>query len=96
MRLRRLPEAIHDVDAIWLYIAERDPAAADILVARLAQATERLIAYPHSGSPRPELHPEVRSIPVAPYIIFYRVGAATIDIIRVLHGARDLFAHNLT
>jgi len=29
---------------------------------------------------------------VSPYVIFYRVGESSIDIVRVLHGRRDLDA----
>jgi toxin ParE1/3/4 len=37
-----------------------------------------------------ELAPGIRSFPFGPYIIFYRVVTGAIEIVRVLHGARDI------
>jgi len=34
----------------------------------------------------------LRSVLVSPYVIFYRVGESSLDIVRVLHGRRDLDA----
>ena len=88
-RLRRLPAAIADVDDIWFYIAQENVAAAQRMVERIADATARLPDFPASGSSRPDIHPEARSIPVGQYIVYYRIGAQTIDIVRVVHAARD-------
>ncbi|MEN2785772.1 hypothetical protein ACFOKI_10800 [Sphingomonas qilianensis] len=32
MRLRRLPSAISDVDELWLYVTQHDPAAAERII----------------------------------------------------------------
>ena len=42
------------------------------------------------GRNRPDLAPELRSFPVDNYIIFYRPISEGIQVIRVLHGARDI------
>lgn len=39
MKIRRLPQAIRDVDDIWLYIAQHDPDAATRLVGNSTAAT---------------------------------------------------------
>ena len=88
-RLRRLPAAVADVDDIWFYIAQDNPAAAQRVIERIADATARLEDFPASGSPRPDIHPAARSIPVGPYIVYYRIGNETVDIVRVMHAARD-------
>jgi toxin ParE1/3/4 len=88
-RLRRLPAAIADADDIWFYIAQENVAAAQRMIERISDATARLPDFPASGSPRPDIHPEARSIPVGQYVVYYRIGAEAIDIVRVVHAARD-------
>jgi len=36
--------------------------------------------------------PDLRSVLVLPYVIFYRVMDSSVDIVRVVHGRRDLDA----
>jgi toxin ParE1/3/4 len=36
--------------------------------------------------------PELRSVLVLPYVVFYRVTELSVEIVRVLHGRRDLDA----
>jgi toxin ParE1/3/4 len=47
---------------------------------------------PYSGRPRDNLLPGVRSMPVHPYVVFYRVRNEAVEIIRVIHGRRDIGA----
>ncbi len=42
------------------------------------------------GRRREELAPALRSFPAGNYVIFYRPVREAIQIIRVLHGARDI------
>ncbi|HEX8224978.1 MAG TPA: type II toxin-antitoxin system RelE/ParE family toxin [Allosphingosinicella sp.] len=90
MRLRRLPQAIRDVEEIWQFIAAEDVAAAERWIRRIADSTNRLTEFPNSGAPRPELAPGARSIVIGRYLVLYRVGADSVDIVRVVHGAREL------
>lgn len=46
MRIRRLPQAIRDVDEIWDWIAADNVQAADRLAAHIAQAIDRLTTSP--------------------------------------------------
>jgi toxin ParE1/3/4 len=34
--------------------------------------------------------PGVRSMPVHPYVVFYRVRNEAVEIVRVIHGRRDI------
>ncbi|PTW46847.1 toxin ParE1/3/4 [Sphingomonas faeni] len=88
MKIRRLPQAIRDVDDIWLYIARHDPDAATRLVERLVSSVARLADYPESGSARPEIGTGARSITVGNYLVLYRVERDSVDIVRVVHGAQ--------
>ena len=86
------PSADADADEIFNWIARDDPAAAERLVRRIFEAARRLANFPESGTPRPELGPEARSIVVGKYVVLYRVGPDSVDILRIVHGARELGA----
>ena len=45
---------------------------------------------PMIGRTREELAPGLRSFPVGNHVIFYRSVKNGIEVIRVLHGARDI------
>ena len=42
------------------------------------------------GRARRELAPGVRSFPLGRFVLFYCPTAAGIEVVRVLHGARDI------
>jgi len=44
------------------------------------------------GRARPELGHGLRSFVVGQYVVFYRPSTKGIEIVRVLHGARDIGA----
>lgn len=90
MRIGRLPQAIRDVDDIWLHIAADNPAAATRLVEGLAAGVARLADFPESGPARPEIGAGARSVTLGNYLVLYRVGSDCVDIVRVIHGARDI------
>jgi toxin ParE1/3/4 len=89
MNIRRLPQAIRDVDDIWLYIARHDPDAATRLVERIVSSVARLADYPESGPSRPEIGAGARSVTVGNYLVLYRVERNSVDIVRVVHAAQD-------
>ena len=86
------PAAERDLDEIWLYIAFDNPAAADAVVDHIQERTLQLSAFPRSGRLRPEIAADARAVPVGTYLILYREAESFIDIVRVVHGARDLTA----
>ena len=90
MKIRRLPQAIRDLDTIWLHIAADDPAAATRLIERIATGTARLADFPESGPARPEIGPGARSVTIGNYLVLYRIEADSVDIVRVIHGARAI------
>jgi toxin ParE1/3/4 len=45
---------------------------------------------PQAGRARPELHQDIRSFPIGNYIVFYRVLAEAIDVVRVFNRNRDI------
>ncbi len=56
---------------------------------RLRPACHAAVLKAHQ---RTELIKGMRSIVVHPYLVFYRPGDAVVEIVRVLHGRRDLDA----
>ena len=89
-RLRIADCAQEDLLDIWLYVARDGIRSADQLLKRLEASFGRLLGHPKIGRLRPELGNEIRSVAVGNYVIFYRAAPGAVEIIRVLHGRRDL------
>jgi len=84
------PRASADLIEIWSYIADDSAANADAFVDKLYEMLQVLGRQPGLGRRREELAPGMQSFPFGRYIIFYHVIANTIEVVRVLHGARDV------
>lgn len=84
------PLAEEDLSDIWQYIAEDNECAADGTIRKIFEALELLTKAPLMGRAREELLPNIRSFGMSPYVIFYCPSPAAIEVIRVLHGARDI------
>jgi toxin ParE1/3/4 len=83
-------QAEADVDDIWLYVAHDSIRAADRLIADFHRKCELLASSPGLGRRRDELRPSLRSFPWGEYVIFYRLSTEGIEIVRILHGHRDI------
>lgn len=92
--IRKLPRAANDLLDIWDYIAEDNVARADAFIDDVEARFRILAEQPLLGRRREELAPGLRSFPLGRYIIFYKVLPDGIEIVRVLHGSRDLGAQN--
>ncbi len=79
-----------DLAEIWLFIAQDEPLVADRFVRGIVSRFPILASMPHMGRQREELAAQLRSLPVGSYIIFYRPMEGAVEIVRILHGARDL------
>jgi toxin ParE1/3/4 len=84
--------AREDMAQIWDFVSERNLHAADALLDRFLEVAEMLAGQPHAGRARPELRPKLRSFPIGDYVMFYEPLASSIEIVRVLHGHRDIDA----
>ena len=84
------PEAVRDLREIHAYISRESARRARRWIEKLEAECQRLARMPGMGRVRAELHPALRSFPVSPYLIFYRELPDGVEIVRVLHGARDL------
>lgn len=88
MRVRYTESATSDVEAIYSYIAERNPKAAVAVIGAIEATAARIGLFPYSAQTTDE--PNVRMTPAQryPYLILYTVAAESVDILRVLHGAQ--------
>lgn len=92
-RYRLAPAARDDLTEIVTYIARDRPGAAKRVLARLRTAMQRLAERPGMGHPREDLADEsLRFWPVYSYLIIYRPDTKPLEIVGVLHGARDVRA----
>lgn len=82
--------ALRDLDDIREYIALDNPDASLRLLTTFESKFEFLAGRPRAGRSRPEIASGVRSLPVGSYLIFYRIAGKTVEIARVVHGARNL------
>ena len=89
MTYRLLPQAIRDIESIVLTIAAENPAAAQHWFDRLHKAFTTLGTMPEMGSPRFDVRPDMRLLPIGSYLILYRATVAVAEIVRVIHGARE-------
>ena len=91
-RVTRRPQAEVDILEIWGYIAEDSFIDADRWVDRLDEKLSLWATQPLMGRNRDELSAGVRSLVFGRYIVFFEPLPDGIDIVRVLHGSRDIDA----
>jgi toxin ParE1/3/4 len=84
------PRALLDLAEIWSYIAEDSLRNADGFASRIDKTFRLLAGRPGIGRIRSELYPDLRSFLVGKYVVFYLPLKNGIDVIRVLHEARDI------
>ena len=79
-----------DLRQIIGYISADNPAAADAFLSKIMETSNLIARSPSIGRIRRDLNVDLRSFPVGNYLIFYRETAGEVQVVRVLHGARDL------
>lgn len=91
-RYKFAPEVREDLKDIYRYIARDNPSAAGRLRQTFYERFRLLAKQPGLGQLREDLANDVRVFPVAKYVILYRTTDEGIEVIQVVHGARDLQA----
>ncbi len=89
-KIVKRPRAELDLLDIWGYIADDSLDRADDFLDRLEGKLQALARNPGLGRRRDELLPGLQSFPLGNYVVFYQVIENGIDVIRILHGARDV------
>lgn len=93
VRVTRRPQAELDILDIWEYIAADSLVAADRWVDELDKKLVLWSTQPLMGRSRDALHSGLRSLAFGRYVVFYEVLSDGIDVVRVLHGSRDIEAN---
>ena|SRR5437773_11405365 len=96
-RLRILPAASRDLEEQALYIAQRNGIERALEFYEAADLTFALATrHPFAGAVRNFRHPLLHGVRMLrlrrfnKHLVFYQVVPGEIQIVRVLHGARDI------
>jgi addiction module RelE/StbE family toxin len=89
IRIKWLDLAVDDLDDIAGYISQDNPEAARRIVRRLWTAVKSLVEQPEMGRPGRVHGTRELVVRDTPFVVPYRVVGSEIEILRVLHGARD-------
>ncbi|OLP52495.1 plasmid stabilization protein [Rhizobium rhizosphaerae] len=83
-------EAEADLEHIGDHIAANNPRRAETFVQELTERCLRLAEMPRAYPLVPRYEQTgFRRRPYGDYVIFYRIGTETIDVLHVVHGAQD-------
>jgi toxin ParE1/3/4 len=89
--VRKSSASRRDYKEIWDYLDRNaTEEIADAMIVQFDSKLQTLCKNPMIGVGRPELRTGLRSIPVGKYLLFYRPIENGIELVRVLHGARDI------
>ena len=89
MTYRLFPLASEDVETITFTIANDNPLAATRWLASLYKTLENLGSMPMMGVARHDVRPGLRTFVFGKYLILHRAHDQRVDIVRVVHGARE-------
>ena len=91
-RYRLAPEARQDIKEIWSFIARDSIEGAGRVRQEIRDSCRRLAQHPYTGHERDDLtsREDVRFWPVHSYLIIYRPSTRPLEILRVIHGKRDV------
>lgn len=90
--LKRTRQAEIDLLDIWAFIAEDNSKAADNIVGQLDARSHELLVHPDMGQARNDVAKGLRHLVMNSYLILYRIDGEDIEVVRYLHGARNLFS----
>lgn len=88
------PAAKNDLKEIYQYgLRQWGQAQSENYLSTIKNQFWLLTQQPLIGTERPELLPDVRSLPINSHTLFYRVTTTRVEVIRVLHGRQDPQRH---
>ncbi|ODT98530.1 MAG: hypothetical protein ABS79_05725 [Planctomycetes bacterium SCN 63-9] len=88
--VNRSARAQQDLEAILDYLDAQNPETVDRFALKFDQMCNLYAAHPHIGASAEAYATNLRHFTVWNYAIFYRPIPEGIEIIRIIHGARDL------
>ena len=96
MNVFRRDIALEDLADCAFYISDDDPGKADEFVDAFEESVARLAQMPYVGAAYSTENPALYGLRrwlikgFEKYLIFYLVFEDTIDVVRILHSARDI------
>ena len=88
MKIKWVRLALTDLDEAAAFISQDNTEAAKRIVKRIRDAARLLSDQPNAGRPGRVHCTRELVIAATPFILPYRVAKNTVQILRVLHGAR--------
>ena len=82
--------AIRDLESISSYFAEVQVEAGERFLQGFSKRCQQLTSFPILGRSYDELQVGLRGLPLAGYVILYRVINDGIEIVRIVNGRQDL------
>ena len=89
MELRWTLHALDDLDEAGQYVAADNPKAAASLARRVRESVEYLLVHPNLGRQGRLRGTREMVVSGSPFIVVYRVRGDQIQILRLLHHARN-------
>ena len=89
-KLTRTAQAELDLIDIWSFISDDNPNAADKLLRELDTKSQLLCKNPELGVAREDIAKKFRCLTYRNYLILYRIKPDSVEVVRYLHGARNL------
>lgn len=81
--------ALENLAGIRQYISQTSSLYAEQMLRRILERGKQLEAFPESGRVVPEIgKPDVREVIEQPYRVIYRVKAASVEVLAVVHARR--------
>jgi toxin ParE1/3/4 len=90
LKIVRTPAAVRDLEAITDYIAVDNLTAALAFYDEIDRLLTLIAQYPDLGEAVDQLSPGLRRLTLGNYLLFYCRADDQIDLVRILHGARDI------
>jgi len=86
--------ALRDVEDIWAFVSLGSPESANVLMRLLLERAFSLGQFPNAGAPVAG-HPGTRRVMLRTWAIFYEVAPSRVEVLRIVHGGRDVAALQL-
>ena len=90
IRLVKSPQYERDIAESWDHVAVYSLEVADRVVMAIENSIELLAEFPRIGTPCPHLAPGLRRTQWREYRVSYRERESVIEIVRALHGRRNI------
>jgi len=91
MKVHWTDTALDHLSAIYEYIAVDSENYAKRMIDRLTKRSRQIGNFPYSGRMVPEFEEElIREVIEGPYRIIYYIKPNQIDVLAVIHGARQI------